>query len=51
MKIMQVAKLVKEAMVKAADVKYMDLLQNFLRSFDKSREAINLTKPIIMAEM
>ena len=45
------AKLMSETMVKIAEAKYIDLLRNFLSNFDNSRDASNLTKPIIIAEI
>ena len=48
---MQVAKDASEVIVRAADAKYIDLLQYSCNSLDRSSEANSLTKPIIMAEM
>ena len=45
------AKLMSETMVKIAEAKYIDLLRNFLSNFDNSRDASNLTNPIIIAEI
>ena len=44
------AKLMSETMVKIAEAKYIDLLRNFLSNFDNSKDASNLTQPIIIAE-
>ncbi len=46
----QVAKLTREAIEKAAEVKYMDLLRKFLSSFDNNNDARSLTKPMTIAD-